>query len=63
MNGAAATDVEVVNDPGTGRPSLAMHNEAARLYSQAAGGSGDISLSLSHTKEYALATVVVLCEN
>ena len=60
LNGAAATDAEIVNDPATGAPAFALHGDAARLFTQNNGVS--IAVSLSHTRENALATVVIICE-
>ncbi len=50
------TDIEVVSDP-EGVPSLKITNEAARLMD--ATGATDIHLSISHTKDHAVAQVIL----
>ncbi|MCL2058623.1 MAG: holo-ACP synthase [Oscillospiraceae bacterium] len=60
-NGAALTEIEVVNDAATGEPALQLYGGACSLYNQKGGIS--LSVSLSHTAEAALATVVMLCAN
>ncbi|MDX2117279.1 MAG: holo-ACP synthase [Planctomycetota bacterium] len=56
-DGIAWTDVEVVNEP-SGRPTLRVHGEAARI----ASGMGITQwwISLSHTKEHAIASVIAV---
>ena len=61
--GVKLTDIEVVNGAGrqgnkglSSAPSVVLHREAEKLLRQKAGTS--ISVSLSHTKEYAIAVVV-----
>ncbi|MBX3287927.1 MAG: holo-ACP synthase [Acidobacteria bacterium] len=49
-------DVEVVND-GNGAPSLAISNEADRLMQEL--GAARIHISLSHTREAAVAQVIL----
>jgi holo-[acyl-carrier protein] synthase len=58
--GAALLEIEIVNDAATGAPSLNLCGGAAEIYGRT--GCVDISVSLTHTAETALATVVVLCE-
>ena len=53
----AWTEIEVLSDP-QGRPALVLHGRAAdraRIL-----GLGPIALSLSHTREHAIASVVAL---
>jgi holo-[acyl-carrier protein] synthase len=50
--GVAWTDVEVVRLP-TGRPTVRLHNRALEVSMQL--GITEILLSISHTKEYAVA--------
>lgn len=50
------TDIEVLSDA-EGVPSLKITNEAARLMDQA--GATDIHLSISHTKDHAVAQVLL----
>jgi holo-[acyl-carrier protein] synthase len=55
-HGVTWRDVEVRRQPG-GRPTIAFHGKAAEF---AAGlGTVNIALSLSHTKEYAIAQVIL----
>ena len=49
-------DVEVVSDP-DGVPSLKITNEAARLMDKL--GADDVHLSISHTKDHAVAQVIL----
>ena len=49
------TDVEVVNES-NGRPSLILHNRAAEVAKQR--GIRALALSLTHTANYGLATVI-----
>ena len=58
-NGAALTDIEVVNDGAYGEPALALRGGAAELYKEKGGAS--LSVSLSHTDDAAIAIVVMLC--
>ena len=60
LNGAGFTEIEVINDGATGEPHLCLHGGAADLYRQNNGAS--LSVSLSHTSETALASVVLLCD-
>ncbi|MDR3120680.1 MAG: holo-ACP synthase [Clostridiales bacterium] len=58
--GAELVDIEVVNDACTGAPVLLLHNGAKGFYERMRGKS--LAVSLSHTAEYALATVVIECD-
>ena len=49
------TDVEVVNES-NGRPALVLHNRAAEVAKQR--GIRALALSLTHTANYGLATVI-----
>ena len=67
-NGIELKDIEVVNSAdGQGKfvmssaPSIALHREADYLLQQREGIS--VSVSLSHTKEYAVAVVVIETKN
>jgi len=60
FTGASLTEIEIVNDEATGGPSLNLYGGAAELYSQLGGLS--LSVSMSHTAETAIATVVMLYE-
>jgi len=51
----AWTEIEVLSDP-QGRPALTLHGRAAER--ARAIGIGPIALSLSHTREHAIASVV-----
>lgn len=48
------TDIEVLRDPQTGRPSLQLHHRAATL---TAGCRAHVSLT--HTKDHAMAQVII----
>jgi len=50
------TDIEVISDP-EGVPSLKITNEAARLMEKT--GATNVHLSLSHTKDHAIAQVLL----
>ncbi len=54
--GIAWRDVEVQRAPG-GRPTLAFHGKAAEFAARL--GATHASLSLSHTEEHAIATVIL----
>jgi holo-[acyl-carrier protein] synthase len=56
--GAALNEIEIANDAATGAPALILSGGAARLYDDRGGIS--VSVSLSHTAETAVATVVAL---
>ena len=58
-DGVHWTDVEVVNDVSR-RPSLRLHRGAARRAAEL--GWRDVSLSLSHTREHAIAMVVSIAD-
>ena len=60
FNGAQFIEIEVINDRATGEPHLQLHGGAAGIYRQLKGTS--IAVSLSHTIDTAIATVVLLCE-
>lgn len=47
------TEVEVLNEE-TGRPYIVLHGELAKI-----AGNKKIEVSLSHEKEFAIATVIV----
>lgn len=49
-------DIEVISDP-EGVPSLSVTNEAARLMTEL--GATDVHLSISHTKDHAVAQVLL----
>ena len=55
-NGVAWTDIEVRREPG-GRPSIAFTGKAAEFVARL--GAKRVSLSLSHTKEQAIASVIL----
>ncbi|HET7184109.1 MAG TPA: holo-[acyl-carrier-protein] synthase [Terriglobales bacterium] len=55
-NGVAWTDIEVRREPG-GRPSIAFTGKAAEFAARL--GAKRVSLSLSHTKEQAIASVIL----
>ncbi|MGZ4811259.1 MAG: holo-[acyl-carrier-protein] synthase [Terriglobales bacterium] len=55
-NGVAWTDIEVRREPG-GRPSIAFSGKAAEFAARL--GAKRASLSLSHTKEQAIACVIL----
>jgi len=57
--GVSLVDIEVVKEEITGRPMIRLHGGAARHY--AALGGTDISISLSHEQDLALAFCVILC--
>lgn len=50
-------DIEVVRNPATGAPSVALHGKAAD-YARAVGVTR-ILVSISHTREYAMASAVL----
>ncbi|HTH38104.1 MAG TPA: holo-ACP synthase [Pyrinomonadaceae bacterium] len=50
------TDIEIVSDS-EGVPSLKITNEAARLMNEL--GATDVHLSISHTKDHAVAQVIL----
>jgi holo-[acyl-carrier protein] synthase len=51
------TDIETLNDT-LGRPRVTLRGETARLAAQQ--GFGTILISISHTPEYAIASVIAL---
>jgi holo-[acyl-carrier protein] synthase len=55
-HGVAWRDVEVCRQPG-GRPTIAFHGKAAQFAAKL--GAVHVALSLSHTKEYAVAQVIL----
>jgi len=55
--GVAWTDIEVTNGP-LGEPKLEIRGEVLRLAREA--GLGEIALSITHTAEFAIASVVAL---
>jgi holo-[acyl-carrier protein] synthase len=55
-HGVTWRDVEVCRMPG-GRPTIAFHGKAAEFAAKL--GAAHIALSLSHTKEYAIAQVIL----
>ncbi len=57
--GVVWTDLEVIRDP-LGKPSLLMHNAAA-THAAAMGVQGSL-ISLTHTKEQAMAQVILIGE-
>ena len=56
--GVSLKDIEVMVTE-TGKPQVVLHGEAKKLFERIGGVSAD--LSLTHTKEYASAYVVILC--
>jgi holo-[acyl-carrier protein] synthase len=55
-HGVAFRDIEVCRLPG-GRPTIAFHGKAAEFAAKL--GTARISLSLSHTEDYAIAQVIL----
>jgi len=55
-HGVAWRDIEVVRMPG-GRPTLQFHGKAAEFAAKL--GVAHVSLSLTHSKEYAIAQVIL----
>ena len=55
-HGVAWRDIEVVRLPG-GRPTIHFHRKAAEFAAKL--GAKNISLSLTHSKEYAIAQVIL----
>lgn len=55
-HGVSWRDVEVCRAPG-GRPTITLHGKAAEFAAKL--GAKHIALSLSHTKEYAIAQVIL----
>jgi holo-[acyl-carrier protein] synthase len=55
-HGVTWRDVEVSRQPG-GRPSIVFHGKAAEFAAKL--GAVHVALSLSHTKEYAIAQVIL----
>jgi holo-[acyl-carrier protein] synthase len=55
-HGVAWRDVEVCRQPG-GRPTIAFHGKAAEFAARL--GAVHVALSLSHTKEFAIAQVIL----
>ena len=55
--GVAWTDIEVTNGP-LGEPKLEIRGEVLRVAREA--GLGEIALSITHTAEFAIASVVAL---
>jgi holo-[acyl-carrier protein] synthase len=54
-------DIEVVRNPDTGAPSVKLSPRARKL--AAARQAGDILISLSHTKNYAVAHALLLAKS
>ena len=59
-NALVWTEIEVLSDP-EGRPALALHGRAAARAQ--ALGLGPIALSLSHTREHAIASAVAMVDD
>ena len=57
QNGIAWTDIEVVNDP-LGRPEVKLAGRVAELAKEM--GVEQISVSITHTKELAIASAIAL---
>jgi len=57
--GITLKDIEVVVSE-TGKPQIVLHDQALELFRKKGGISMD--LSLTHTKDYATAFAVLLCE-
>jgi len=55
-HGVTWKDVEVRRQPG-GRPTIAFHGKAAEFAAKL--GAAHVALSLSHTKDYAIAQVIL----
>ena len=55
LGALAWTDVEIISLPG-GQPSVILHNKARSRAEEL--GIGEISISLSHSRDYAVAQVV-----
>ena len=55
-HGIAWTDVEVKREPG-GRPTITFHGKAAEFAAQL--GVKNVLLSITHTKEHAMAQVIL----
>jgi holo-[acyl-carrier protein] synthase len=55
-HGVTWRDIEVCRHPG-GRPTIAFHGKAAEFAAKL--GAVHVALSLSHTKEYAIAQVIL----
>jgi holo-[acyl-carrier protein] synthase len=51
-------DIEVVNDPKTGAPSVVLNGKAKKLAKRLS--VSNVIVSLSHTKEYSLAQALLL---
>lgn len=58
LGGMALRDIEVVNDPDSGAPSLRLHGAAAEVAAE--HGAGRFMISLSHTHRTASAVVIAL---
>jgi len=57
--GVSFLDIEILNDV-DGKPLVVLHNEARRIFDEMGGKSIDISLT--HSRDYAAAQVVILAE-
>ncbi|MGI9013922.1 MAG: holo-ACP synthase [Phycisphaerales bacterium] len=57
-DGMAWTDIEVVRDNASGRPSIALHNAALRCAGER--GIGGWHVSLTHTQTLAMASVIAV---
>ena len=55
-HGVRWRDIEVVRQPG-GRPTIRFHGKAAEIAAQL--GANNVALSLSHTPEQAIASVIL----
>ena len=55
-HGVRWRDIEVVRKPG-GRPTISFHGKAAEIVAQL--GANHVALSLSHTPEQAIASVIL----
>jgi len=51
-------DIEVVRDPASGAPSVQLSDKATRFASSRQ--AGEVLVSLSHTRDYAVAQAIVL---
>lgn len=60
FNGLSHTDIEIHRQP-NGAPQVSLHGNAAAL--AASLGKCQWQLSLSHDRDYCVATVVLICES
>ena len=59
--GVNLKDIEILNDEETGKPIVTLHNEANNIKNKRK--ISDVILSISHTRNYAVASALLVSKN